>query len=400
MVWCNRGFAATASSVWAEVGLLGRKPGMINMGQGFPDFPGSKVARDAAAAALTSGCVEMAQYSDQRGLLQLRSAISEARAAEDGHDGPPICPHTEVVVTTSGQEALVASLHACLQRDRRRDGVVVMQPYYPFLHGSVTMAGGHPQPVTLHPPHFNIDVEAVRAAMTERTGVIVVNSPHNPSGHVATVKEMTEVARLCQDYDLLAVSDEVYEASVFAPSAHHVRLADQPGMRDRTCTIGSAGKLFSLTGWRVAWATGPASLMEGLTLAHSNMTFSAPTPLQAGVAAALSCPSRHTEFGRMRALFRDNFARLKRALEGLDLSRVGATCMRVCPADGGYFLVADVGVSDMDFCRRLAEETCVVCTPMSVFYAEGTVDSPCTLVRFTICKSRAHIDRAVAALKS
>ena len=129
----GRGLASSAASVWAEVSQLGRQPGMINLGQGFPDFPGSKVAREAAAAALMSGDVNMAQYSDQQGLLELRKAISETRAAE--HGGPPLCPLTEVTVTTSGQEALVASLHACLQRDPGRDGVIVLQPYYPFLYG-------------------------------------------------------------------------------------------------------------------------------------------------------------------------------------------------------------------------------------------------------------------------
>ena len=197
-----------------------------------------------------------------------------------------------------------------------------------------------------------------------------------------------------------AVSDEVYEASVFAPSATHLRLANQPGMRDRTCTISSAGKLFSLTGWRVGWVTGPSSLIGRVIYAHGNMTFAAPTPLQAGIAAALACPSRHREFAELRALFGSNFARLKAALEGFDCSRVGAPALRVCPADGGYFLVVDVGISDLDFCRRLAEETSVVCTPMSIFYAQGSTNAPCTLVRLTICKSRSHIDRAVGALQN
>jgi len=203
---------------------------------------------------------------------------------------------------------------------------------------------------------------------------------------------MAALASVCIKNDLIVVSDEVYEHCVFPPRRHK-RLADMTDMFQRTVTISSAGKLFSLTGWRVAWASGPANLISAINFAHTHLTYCAPTPLQAGIAAALA--QEDGTFGGAGELFGGNFALLADAIE----RGTGAT---PCPAQGGYFLVADVSKtgahSDMEFCQKLAEERGVVCIPMSVFYRGGRDQDPCLLVRFTICKSRDYIQRVCRAL--
>lgn len=382
---------ATAVEVWKEINALGARPGAINMGQGFPDFAGSKVARESAAAALLSGDAALNQYSPPPGLQDLRDAVSEFYA-RTYPGGRPYDPSSEVVVCTSGQEALNASMRAVLQRTEAggRNGVLVFEPFFPFTMPPLTNAGGVMQPVKLHAPTFAIDPAAVEAAITPQTGAIVLNTPHNPTGHVASRGELEAIAQLCVKHDLLAISDEVYEHSVFGAGCEHLRLADFPGMRERTITVSSAGKLFSLTGWRVAWALACPELALAVATAHTNLTYSAPTPLQAGIAAALKVEDG--SFGGVRELFGGNFELLADALQ----------ChggLQVCDAQGGYFLVADTqGIPDMEYVRALADATGVVCTPMSVFY-KSELQQPCTLVRFTICKSREHITRACKALQ-
>jgi len=269
------------------------------------------------------------------------------------------------------------------------DEVLMFEPFYPFLLGAIRMAGGIPRAVPLIAPEFAIDAAAVEAAITSKTRMIVHNTPHNPTGHVTTPREMEALAAVCVKHNLVAVSDEVYEHAVFPPLQHQ-RLADLPGMRERTVTVSSAGKLFSLTGWRVAWAYGPARLMAPLNYAHIHMTYCAPTPLQAGIAAALR--EEDGTFGGVGELFKGNYHLLSDAV----LRGTGAT---PCRAQGGYFLVADVSGSgakiDMEYCERLADSKGVVCTPLSVFYLEAERSM---LVRFTICKSRAYILGACEAL--
>jgi len=255
--------------------------------------------------------------------------------------------------------------------------------------------------VRLSPPSFSIVAADVEAVINSKTRILVHNSPHNPTGHVSTEEEMASLAALCIKHNLVAISDEVYENAVFPPRQHH-RLADVPGMRERTVTLSSAGKLFSLTGWRVAWAYGPSRLMAPMSYAHTHLSYCAPTPLQMGIAAALR--EEDGTFGGVASLFKGNFELLADAVER-------GTGAKVCNTQGGYFLVADVSAtgadSDMHFCELLAQRTSVVCTPLSVFYLEQPppgapelVDArkACMLVRFTICKSREHVLRACEAL--
>lgn len=373
-----------AAKVWETVNALGAKPGMINMGQGFPDFEGSSIAQEHAMKAIREGGASMNQYSAQPGLIQLRQSIAKFCSHRYG---AVFEPATEIVVTAGAQEALAAAFQAFLDPG---DEVILFEPFYPFMLGAVHLAGAVPRVVTMQSPDFSIDATALReAAASPQVKMIVLNTPHNPTGHVATAEEVELVAEICKERDILAVADEVYEHCVFNGRTH-VRLSDLPGMRERTITISSGGKLFSLTGWRVAWATGPAELLKPLGQVHTHLTFSAPTPLQAGVAAALE---KEDGLDGVSSLFQGNFELLSTAL----LSVPGVK--RICAAQGGYFLVAETDRRDIDFCTMLAENFKVACTPMSVFYVTPfTEDSPCKLVRFTICKSRALIEKACEAL--
>ena len=301
-----------AARVWEEVNALASEPGMLNMGQGFPDFPGSALAREVASDAVAKGEARQNQYSPQPGLLQLREAIAAFHARRYATDWAA----TDVIVTAGAQEGLAAAFSAFLDPG---DEVILCEPFYPFMLGAVRLAGAVPRVVTLRPPDFSIDAGVLRTiealAASERCKMIVLNTPHNPTGHVATEAELHGVASICVSHELLAVADEVYEHCVFpASGAAHRQLCSLPGMRERTITLGSGGKLFSLTGWRVAWAIGPSELTAPLGAAHTHLTFSAPTPLQAGIAAALADEHVDVELDQVRDLFAGNFELLSAAL--------------------------------------------------------------------------------------
>jgi len=365
----------STGALWTKLNELGARPGAINMGQGFPDFAGSAVARDAAKAALDVPALN--QYAPINGLVELRDAIRGfyERSYGSHYDDD------EVVVTTSGQEALVASLKACFTEERR--GVLVMEPFYPFLAPAIAAAGGLMQPARLSSPGFVLDEAALDAAADATTACAVLNTPHNPTGRVFSESEIDAFASFCERRNVYAVADEVYEHAVF-PGRTHIRLADR--LRERTISLSSAGKLFSLTGWRVGWALAPRDLALKVSNAHTALTYSAPTPLQQGVAAALK--AEDGSFDGVPFTFGRNAEMLAAALtaRGLD----------VFPPEGGYFLCANCHEPAMAFVERLADETGVVCTPLNVFYATPPEDD--TWVRFTICKSAAHVDRACEAL--
>lgn len=366
---------------------LAAKPGVVNMGQGAPDFVGSSIALRAAAAAAEAGGAADNQYSAKEGTIKLRVSVADFMERRYGHRPDPT---SEVVITAGGQEALACMFLAFCNPG---DEVITFEPYFPFMLGAMQLAGATPRCVTLEAPNFTFDEATLRAAASStRAKMLIVNTPHNPTGRVATAAELEMIGRVCREYGLIAVSDEVYEHCVFH-GLQHRRLADVDGMRDRTITIGSGGKLFSLTGWRVAWAVGPRALVGPLTQVHTQTTFCSPTPLQLGVAAALDCDAGLADISD---LFEENAAMLTKALhEG--------TTLDVFPPDGGYFLIAQTpdGEADIDYCRRLAETKGVAATPMSVFYATDhwSPARPCNLVRFTVCKSREHVQRACDALR-
>eukprot|EP00041_Stephanoeca_diplocostata_P010434 m.166070 g.166070 ORF g.166070 m.166070 type:complete len:298 (+) comp18146_c1_seq1:913-1806(+) len=294
---------------------------------------------------------------------------------------------------TSGTEALYAAIMAICDPG---DEVVLFEPFFPWYLPCVRLAGAVAKTVTLKEPEFKIDPDALRAAFSSKTKMVVCNSPHNPTGHVLSHDELELIASLCKQHDVIAVFDEVYETTLFS-GAQHKRLCVVDGMAQRTLNIGSAGKIFNLTGWRIGWVTGPADLVAGCRAIHGYTTFSAATPLQAGIAAALDKESDGF-YEDISAVFSANFAKLSAALQSLGY--------QVCCIDGevgGYFLVADISSSGMDgmtFAKWLAKEKGVACVPLQVFYTPRANDPDwkCSLVRFAICKEPATIDTACAKL--
>ena len=236
------GGGAAAAAVWESVNALAARPGMINMGQGFPDYPPSAVARAAAAEAIVSGTAAMNQYSPQPGLLGLRESVARFYKRRYGTSYDPA---TEVVITAGGQESLAAAFLAFLDPG---DEVILFEPFYPFMLGAVRLAGAIPKVITLKAPTFAIDADELSAvlAASPKAKALVLNTPHNPTGRMASPTELDAVARACQEHDLIAIADEVYENAVFE-GGEHLRLADRPGMAERTISVSSGGKLFSLT---------------------------------------------------------------------------------------------------------------------------------------------------------
>eukprot|EP01012_Entosiphon_sulcatum_P032688 TRINITY_DN4153_c0_g1_i1.p2 TRINITY_DN4153_c0_g1~~TRINITY_DN4153_c0_g1_i1.p2 ORF type:complete len:389 (+),score=49.65 TRINITY_DN4153_c0_g1_i1:1261-2427(+) len=368
------------AKAWAEIMTAGRQPGVVDLSQGYPDFEdGSRTATNAAASAIT-GSVLSNQYSPSSGVAALRSALSRFY---NRSYGVTLDPDTEVLIVTSGTEAIYATFQTFINPG---DEVILFEPCFPWYIPAIQLAGGIPVPLPLPMPGFGIDETALRAAITPRTRIIIVNTPHNPTGHVLSMEELELVAKSCREHDLLALSDEVYETL----TDRHTRLASLTGMHERTLTVGSAGKMFSLTGWRVGWLTGPPDLISPLRTCHSYTTFCAPTPLQMGVAAALDDPDLASTLQSVRRVIRDNAERLTAALERRGIQPL--------PYEGGYFLLADVGTTGMDdraYCKWLLDAKRIVAVPISLFQTSG---KPCSLVRFSCCKRPATIDAAVAAL--
>lgn len=375
---------------WAEILALA-KPGVINLGQGFPDFSGHSKAREAALTAIAEGQED--QYAPIAGSEQLRQSLSEFyhRIYPDSKL-QALDPSLEICITTSGTEAIYCAIMGLVDPG---DEVVFFEPFFPWYAPCIRQAGGIPKPVMLPSPSFDLCLaeDAVRAAFSPRTKLCIFNSPHNPTGRVATVAELSLISSLCVEHDVLCLSDEVYEVCVY-PGETHRRMCDQEGMWERTLTIGSASKLLSLTGWRIGWVYGPPDLVKAASTIHAYTTFSSPSPLQAGIVAALDAEAQGDElepFEGRAELMHSNWLEL-----ATELRRLGVS---VCPAAGGYFLVADVaatGMGDFEYCKWLANTHGVAAVPLSVFFCSE--DRPNSLVRFAVCKKRETIAAAVAAL--
>lgn len=376
--------AGGAAKLWAEVVTLAQRPDIkVDLGQGYPDFQADAAALAACSSALATP--KLNQYAPIPGAPTLVAAV-----ASWYH-----CEAANVVVTTSGTEAIYASCQAFINKG---DEVIVFEPMFPWYIPSIRLAGGTPVVLTLKAEDgFAVDSVALRGAFSERTKMVIVNSPHNPTGHVASAAELQAVVDIAIEFDVLVLSDEVYEPFTFG-GRKNVRTASLPGAAQRTVTLGSAGKLFSLTGWRVGWAVSAnAELVKAVKTIHAYTTYSAATPCQEGVAAALQAAADnggvdHEGFVALRTAFEANAAVLAGAL-----GRLGATSF---PAEGGYFLVADVagtGMTDLEFCTFLATEVKVVAVPLSVFY-DGDMSERRTLVRFAVCKRKETIAAVSAAV--
>ncbi|MER7169970.1 pyridoxal phosphate-dependent aminotransferase [Streptomyces mesophilus] len=380
----NVHLAEFGTTIFAEMSALAVRTGAINLGQGFPDTDGPEAVREAAVRALRDGRGN--QYPPGPGVPELRHAIA---VHQQTRYGLSYDPDREVLVTAGATEAIAASLLALVAPG---DEVVALEPYYDSYAACIAMAGGKRVPVTLRPDEsgFHLDLDELRAAVTDRTRLILLNTPHNPTGTVLTRAELTAIAELAVERDLLVITDEVYEHLVF--DGEHIPLASLPGMRERTVTISSSGKSLSFTGWKVGWITATPELVTAVRTAKQFLTYVASGPFQYAIAEGLALPAAYFEG------LRDEL-RAKRDLLAAGLEDVGFKVYR--PA-GTYFITTDItplGARDgVEFCLALPERAGVVAIPTSVFYDDKEAGR--SLVRFAFCKKTEVLEEAVQRLKS
>ncbi|MEV4418011.1 pyridoxal phosphate-dependent aminotransferase [Catellatospora sp. NPDC049609] len=374
------------TTIFATMSALAVKTGAVNLGQGFPDTDGPAEMLDAAAKALRDG---YNQYPPGPGLPVLRQAIAAHQRRFWGLDYDP---DGEVVVTAGATEAIAAAILALCEPG---DEVVCFEPYYDSYAASIALAGAVRRPVTLRPGpdgRYGFDPDRLRAAFGPRTKLVLLNSPHNPTGKVFTRAELRLVAELCQEFGAYAVTDEVYEHLVFDDAGSpHVPLATLPGMRERTLRISSAGKTFSCTGWKVGWASGPAALVSAVLRVKQFLTFVNAGPFQPAVAVALGLPDAY--FTGFTTGLQERRDQLRAGLADAGFG--------VLAAEGTYFITTDIrplgGADGIEFCLGLPERSGVVAIPAQVFYDD--VDAGRHLVRFAFCKRPEVIADAVARLK-
>lgn len=374
-------FSALPTSVFEVMSQLARETGAVNLGQGFPDDPGPLDVRQKAADAVVNG---WNQYPPMMGLPELR----QATAAHYKHwQGLDLDPDSEIMVTSGATEAIAGALMALVSPG---DEVVLFEPMYDAYVPLVRRAGGVPKFVTLTPPHFGLSEEALAKAFSPKTKVVLFNNPLNPTATIFSRADLDLLANFCVRHDAVAICDEVWEHVVF-DGRRHVPVLGRPDMRERTVKISSAGKIFSLTGWKVGLVMAAPALMKVLAKAHQYITFTTPPNLQAAVAYGLAKDDSY--FEGMRADFQRSRDRFAEGLTGLGFD--------VLPSVGTYFLNVDItslGESDdVDFCKRLVMETGVAAIPVSAFYAEGAVR---TVVRFCFAKRDATLDAALERLAS
>jgi N-succinyldiaminopimelate aminotransferase len=369
-------------TIFTVMSSLATRTGALNLGQGFPDREGPPSVVESAVAALRGG---RNQYAPGPGVPELRDAVARH---QQKYYGIALDPSDQVVVTAGATEAIAAAVLGLVDPG---DEVAVIEPYYDSYLATIAMAGGVRRPVRVRRTGagFRLDLDSLRAAVTDRTKVLLVNTPHNPTGMVLDADERAAVAEVAERHDVVVVVDEVYEHLVY-DGAQHVPLATLPGMAERTVSISSAGKTFSFTGWKVGWVTGPAALVADVMSAKQWLTFTNAAPLQPAVAHALDHEMGYVEglaaeLGSKRDLLCDGLAGL-----GLDPVR---------PA-GTYFALSDVsslGWTDgMEFCLALPERAGVVAIPAQAFYDD--VDAGRHLVRWAFCKETTVLERALDQL--
>ena len=375
-----------AVTIFAEMSALAARVGAVNLGQGFPDEDGPPAMLKAAEEAIAEG---VNQYPPGLGIAPLREAISAQRKRKFGIDYDP---DSEVLVTVGATEAIAASVIGLVEPGSE---VLLIEPFYDSYSPVLAMAGCERRAVPMIPNGrgFAIDVDGLRRAVTPKTAALIINSPHNPTGMVASDAELAGIAELAVDKDLLVITDEVYEHLVF-DDHKHVPLARYPGMAERTITISSAAKMFNVTGWKIGWACGPAELIAGVRAAKQYLTYVGGAPFQPAVAHALN-----TEDAWVTAL-RDSL-QAKRDKLGSALDDLG---FEVHDSFGTYFLCADprpLGFHDStEFCAQLPEKTGVAAIPMAAFCDPKSAHFAQWnhLVRFAFCKRDDTLDEAISRL--
>jgi aspartate/methionine/tyrosine aminotransferase len=398
-----RRVAGFGTTIFTEMSALAAQHGAINLGQGFPDFPGPDFVKQAAAAAINA---DLNQYAPMPGLPHLRQAV----AAQWQHDhGRAIDWQTEVTVTSGATEALCGAALALLDPG---DQAIILEPAYDAYAPDMIMAGAVPIYVKLHPPtkderpktnadissasssfvlrpssSWHFDLDELRAAFARRPKLILLNTPHNPTGKVFTRAELELIAALCQEFDVLAIADEVYDRMVYDQAAH-ISLATLPGMWDRTLTLNSVGKTFSVTGWKIGYAVGPAALNQALRAAHQWVTFATSTPFQEATAVALELAATNGYYQQLHAEYDARRLLLRQILE-----RAGLPTL---PVEGSYFISADISAlgfaDDRAFCRFLTTEIGVAAIPTSAFYADPAT-AP-AFARFCFAKQHETLEAA------
>ena len=372
-------FANQPTSVFEHMSGLARAHDAVNLGQGFPDFGWPDDVVERAAEALRTGSN---QYPPMRGLPELREAVV---AHYRRHQGLALDPG-QVIVTSGATEALASSLLALIEPG---DEVVLFQPLYDAYLPLVRRAGGVPRLVRLAPPGWRIEEQALAEAFSERTRLVVFNTPHNPTARLFDRQELELLARFCIAHDAIVLADEVWEHLVF-DGLEHLPVSSLPGMAERTVKVGSAGKIFSMTGWKVGWVVAPAALAAVIANAHQFVTFTTPPNLQSAVAYGLGKSDEH--FSAMRAGFATARDRMR---AGLD-----AAGFVVLPVEGTYFLCVDLAQSgiaahDVAFCERAVREAGVAAIPVSAFYEQDPVRS---VIRLCFAKQQATIDTGISRL--
>ncbi|MBC8195799.1 MAG: pyridoxal phosphate-dependent aminotransferase [Acidimicrobiia bacterium] len=355
-------------TVFAEMSALADRTGAINLGQGFPDSDGPEEVREAAVAAIRAG---HNQYPPGRGILSLRQAVADHQRRFYGID---LDPEAEVLITAGASEAIAAAMLALVEPG---DEVIMFEPYFDHYATSVVLAGGHRHVVALREPDLSFDVAELEAAVGPRTRLILVNTPHNPSGKVFSAHEMEQIARVAVEHNLLVITDEVYEHLIY-DGGSHIPLATLPGMWERTLTISSAGKSFGFTGWKVGWASGPEAMVSALLTAKQSLTYVSGGPFQHALVTALELGDDY-----FTQLADDLEAKRDLLSEGLRSAGFG-----VFPTAGTYFVTADIrplGAEDgVEFCMSMPERCGVVAVPSVVFY--DNEDAGRHLIRFAFCK--------------
>ncbi len=378
-----QGFGAT---VFAEFTALALQHNAVNLGQGFPNFPAPSFIKEAARQAIAA---DLNQYARSAGHPRLAQTLARVYGPLFGRELDPL---NEIVVTTGATEGIFATIQALVNPG---DEVILIEPFYDSYPASVIMAGGRPVYVPLRAPgqatssaEWVLDMDELAAAFSPVTRLLILNTPMNPVGKVFTRSELSQIAALAQEHDILVLSDEVYEWMVY-PGAEHVRLATLPGMWERTITLGSAGKTFSVTGWKIGWAIAPQPLAHAILMAHQWIPFAVATPFQEAVAIAFDQAEREGYFPELATMYQQ-----KRDLLLGALDKVGLT--PTCP-DGSYFILVDTSRlpvqaepgqrRDVAVCRWFTTQVGVTAIPPSPFYSPQHQSLTDHLARFTFCKT-------------